>query len=114
TLHSSSAWPVGFVPAFGSWQRAEPVASPTPVGVEVWQWRNVQLIAIAIPGGKGINPLPYIPQLLPNPHSCNTALLCRLKLHRCTGVENSPKKGRYRSVLRPDTVVFCDRYRSVL
>ena len=29
---------------------------PTPSGVEVWQRRNVQLIAIAIPGGMGINP----------------------------------------------------------
>src|SRR5215471_13369964 len=78
TLHFPSAWPMGFVPGFGFGNKRSRLPSLPPVGVEVWQWRNVQLIAIAVPGGLRINPLPYIPQVLPNSYLCNTALLCRL------------------------------------
>jgi hypothetical protein len=74
-----------------------PVASPTPVGVEVWQWRNVQLIAIAIPGGMGINPyLIYIP--LNSRFPCSLEKVKKPGKNFCTyPVENfGSKRPKYR------------------
>jgi hypothetical protein len=88
-------WVLSPVLDFGNGRSRLP--SLSPLGVEVWQWRNVQLIAIAIPGGMGINPyLIYIP--LNSRFPCSLEKMKKPGKNFCTyPVENfGSKRPKYR------------------
>jgi hypothetical protein len=74
-----------------------------PVGVEVWQRRNVQLIAIAIPGGLRINPYHILP--------CTFVQLKTTHVCRCG--KPSSATGQYRVINGCDIVLLMDKYRVI-